>query len=123
MAMQHKITDGAAIIFAENFYKALVRDATLDAAVNAGRRAIFNGIGRHVRDWGIPVLFTRSGDGRVIRFKTIDIERQRRELVETLMEWKDLHNFLQNIDTSFGTVRSEARRPEPSIEQMSAYWD
>jgi len=116
VAMQYMISDEAAIAFSKDFYEALVRDATLDAAVTEGRRAIFNGIGRHVRDWGTPVLFTRSSDGRVFG-------RNRRELMETLMEWKDLHIYLQNIDTGFDSIRSEARKGKPDISQISAHWD
>lgn len=123
VAMQYKISDKAAIAFSKDFYEALVRDATLDAAVTEGRRAIYSGIGRHVRDWGTPVLFARSSDGRVIYFEEIDIRWQRRELMETLMEWKDLHNYLQNIDTCFDSIRSAARKGKPDIGQISELWE
>lgn len=116
VAMQYKIKDRAATAFSKEFYEALVRDATLDTAVTEGRRAIFTSIGRHVRDWGTPVLFTRSSDGRIFG-------RSRRELMETLMEWKDLHKYLQDIDTSFDSIRSSARKSKPDIGQISELWD
>jgi WD40 repeat protein len=63
IAMQWKITDDAAIVFAEGFYSALARGAPVDAALASARKAIWaesNDV-----EWGTPVLFMRVPDGRV----------------------------------------------------------
>jgi CHAT domain len=63
IAMQFEITDRAAIIFAEEFYAALVDGLPVDAALAETRKAIY-GDGNDI-EWGTPVLFMRVRDGRV----------------------------------------------------------
>lgn len=63
VAMQCEISDGAANAFAIAFYGALARGSTLDAAIADSRKAMFaEGYGL---EWGTPVLYTLSADGRV----------------------------------------------------------
>ncbi len=61
--MQFEITDAAAITFAHEFYSALADGYPVDAAVVEARAAIF-AAGNDV-EWGTPVLYMRSPDGRV----------------------------------------------------------
>jgi hypothetical protein len=63
VAMQFEITDEAALLFAEHFYKALVTGAPVDAAVAQTRQDLFAS-GNEV-EWGTPVLFMRPSDGRI----------------------------------------------------------
>lgn len=63
VAMQFEITDEAAIVFSHELYAAVADGYPIDAAVAESRRAIF-GAGNDV-EWGTPVLYMRSGDGRI----------------------------------------------------------
>jgi len=63
VAMQFAISDDAAAVFAQEFYMALAGGYPVDAALAEGRRAIF--AAKTNAEWGIPVLFMRSGDGRI----------------------------------------------------------
>lgn len=63
IAMQFEITDGAAITFAREFYSAIAAGRTIDTALADARRAIFST--DNDVEWGTPVLFLRSGDGRI----------------------------------------------------------
>jgi hypothetical protein len=75
VAMQYKIWDRAAIAFSRSFYQALVAGLPLDQAVSAGRLAVFNLChplrddperGLFWREWGVPVLYLRSGQDFVL---------------------------------------------------------
>lgn len=62
VAMQFPITDAGAISFAANFYKAIARNDTIEKAVTFARLAMrFDS----KVEWAIPVLFTRSGSGKL----------------------------------------------------------
>jgi CHAT domain-containing protein len=63
IAMQYKISDKAALMFAEQFYGALVLGEPVDTALYQARMAIYSKIGGP--EWGTPVLYLRSPDGRI----------------------------------------------------------
>jgi hypothetical protein len=63
IGMQFRIFDESTIAFTRHFYHALLRGQTIDAAVTAGRLAILARTGEDDRDWGVPVLYMRTGDG------------------------------------------------------------
>jgi len=63
VAMQFEITDAAAVTFAEYFYEALTLGYPVDAATAQARQGIYAS-GNDV-EWGTPVLFMRSPDGRL----------------------------------------------------------
>jgi len=67
VAMQYEITDEAAIAFARTFYRAVANDLPVDAAVAAGRTAISMD---NALEWGTPVLYMRSPDGRIFDVST-----------------------------------------------------
>jgi len=58
VAMQFPISNGAAARFAGMFYRSLVTGQPVERAMTVGRQ--FMRIESNV-EWGIPVLFTRSG--------------------------------------------------------------
>ena len=62
VAMQYEITDGAAIEFSRDFYEALADSLPVDAAVTEARTAVSMD---SVLEWGTPVLYMHSPDGRV----------------------------------------------------------
>lgn len=63
VAMQATLYDRSAVAFGTRFYEALARGLPVDAAVAAGRIAIFNAGGAGERDWGVPVLYLRAESG------------------------------------------------------------
>jgi len=63
VAMQYAIPDESAVHFSRTLYRALADGWPLDAAVTEGRKAISAHLTPDDMDWGIPVLFMRSGDG------------------------------------------------------------
>jgi tetratricopeptide (TPR) repeat protein len=67
VAMQFPITDSAAISMSEGFYTALANNSPVDDALTTARRFIQNG---SRVEWGIPVLYMRSEDGKIF-----DVER------------------------------------------------
>lgn len=64
VAMQFKISDPSAITFAGHFYGALAEGDPVDVAVAEARQAMFSSDWDGV-EWGTPVLFLRSPDGRI----------------------------------------------------------
>jgi hypothetical protein len=63
VAMQFEISDKAAITFAHELYAAVVDGYPVDAALAEARKALF--FAGHELEWGTPVLYMRSPDGRI----------------------------------------------------------
>jgi hypothetical protein len=73
IAMQFEISDEAARVFASGFYSALASGYPVDAALVQARTAIHgNQLGA---EWGTPVLFMRSPDGRLFDIPTQDLSQ------------------------------------------------
>jgi formylglycine-generating enzyme required for sulfatase activity len=66
IAMRSRITDDAAITFAEHFYGSLGTNLPMDAAMADARRAMFSR--RDDLEWISPVLYTRSPDCQLFHF-------------------------------------------------------
>ncbi|HEV2136903.1 MAG TPA: CHAT domain-containing protein [Terracidiphilus sp.] len=94
VAMQFEITDEAAITFSHEFYGSLAYGNPADAALAEARRAIFaqgNGL-----EWGTPVLYMRSPDGRIfdvaisnqVKSQTLHVadERQGPKVIRTFSQ-------------------------------------
>lgn len=73
VAMQFPITDNAAISMSEGFYAALAGNRPIDDAVTLARKFIQE---KSRVEWGIPVLYMRSTDGRIF-----DIEAPQLQVV------------------------------------------
>ncbi len=65
VAMQHKILDDTASMFAKFFYYSLLTYYSIDAAVYDARRSLVKTLGIARQDWGTPVLFLRTGGAEV----------------------------------------------------------
>lgn len=65
IAMQHAISDTAAIDFSSQFYAALADGYALDAALAEGRKAI--SLAGNELEWATPVLYTRSPESRIFQ--------------------------------------------------------
>src|SRR5215203_4025356 len=62
VAMQYEVTDRAAIEFSRDFYEALADSLPVDAAVTEARAAVSMD---SILEWGTPVLYMHSPDGRI----------------------------------------------------------
>ena len=65
IAMQFEITDGAALILAQEFYGALADGYPVEAALAEARKAIF--VAGNDVEWGTPVLYSRANDGLLFK--------------------------------------------------------
>src|SRR5215208_7734669 len=74
VAMQYQITDKAAIEFCSAFYESLADGLPVDAAVTEARVAVSMD---SMLEWGTPVLYMRSPDGRLF---DMSAETRRTEL-------------------------------------------
>ena len=68
IAMQFEVSDEAAVAMASGFYSALADDYPVDAALSEARKAVL-AAGCSV-EWGTPVLYLRSPDGRIFDVDT-----------------------------------------------------
>jgi tetratricopeptide (TPR) repeat protein len=73
IAMQSEITDEAAQTLARTFYESVADGYPVDAALTEARKSIY---GEGSAEWGTPVLYMRSPDGRIF-----DIEQRLSEEV------------------------------------------
>ena len=73
VAMQQPISDAAATVFAEEFYRAIAETLPIDTALSEARRAIANRL--HSLEWATPALYLRSQDGVLFRQTPIDARR------------------------------------------------
>jgi chorismate mutase len=67
VAMQYQITDKSAIEFCSAFYESLADGLPVDAAVTEARVAVSMD---SMLEWGTPVLYMRSRDGRLFDIST-----------------------------------------------------
>jgi beta-lactam-binding protein with PASTA domain len=99
VAMQYEITDRAAIAFARAFYRAVASALPVDAAVAAGRTAVSMD---SALEWGTPVLYMRSPDGRIFE---IAPEQRRTEPTEATEEIEDqevlLHQYREGVESAW----------------------
>jgi formylglycine-generating enzyme required for sulfatase activity len=62
LAMQHEISDRAAVVFTRTFFRALAAGLPLEGATTEGRKAISLSVKDSV-EWGTPVLWTGALEG------------------------------------------------------------
>src|SRR3954452_762768 len=107
VAMQYEITDAAAIEFSRSFYDAVADGLPVDVAVADARKSVSVAIANTL-EWGTPVLFMRSRDGKLFRFR----RRAANPIVEIAAAVVGLAN-----DAATGlesNVASEGMPPEPA---------
>lgn len=107
IAMQFEITDSAAIIFAHELYAAIADGYPIDAALTEARTAVF--INGNPIEWGTPVLYMRSPDGRIFDVEPVknqnfvESENEISKLIlqaneaATRCEWQAVINKYQTI--------------------------
>jgi formylglycine-generating enzyme required for sulfatase activity len=88
IAMQYEISDSAATLFAHEFYTALADGYGVDAALGDARKAIF--ASGDTVEWGTPVLFSRTLDGRIFDLAPAFIPPRKPSRRETFTRhWKE----------------------------------
>jgi hypothetical protein len=70
VAMRSRISDEAAVAFAESFYEALGRSLPVDVALAKARQGVLSR--KNDLEWTTPVLYTRSPDCQLFRFPQPD---------------------------------------------------
>lgn len=103
IAMQFEISDDAAIVFAEGFYTALASGYPVDAALVEARTAIY--VKQLGAEWGTPVLFMRSPDGRLF-----DIQPQESTQKEST----------QGQDSSKEAAQKESMQGDKKVKEETA---
>jgi hypothetical protein len=82
VAMQFRVSDQAAIVFSNSFYEALAAGEPVDHAVYEARHALFaERSERFGVDWGNPVLYLRSSQGKIFDFSAARLRTSRRRIV------------------------------------------
>ncbi|MGB3062354.1 MAG: CHAT domain-containing protein, partial [Anaerolineae bacterium] len=85
LAMQHEITDRAAVEFARAFYDALAGGLPVDAAVSEGRKAVSLEVANTV-EWGTPVLTMRASDGILFDVRATPADKARQAKLKRQQE-------------------------------------
>jgi hypothetical protein len=98
LAMQYQITDKAAIEFSRAFYHAIANNLPVDAAVAAARTAVSM---YDTLEWGTPVLYMRSPDGRLFDIKKEGVEEE-----------APLRRYREHVQTSWTSGELDEREAE-----------
>lgn len=114
IAMQFRITDKAAISLAGSFYRALANNDPIDAALAEARKTLW--LGGNPTEWGTPVLFMRSDDGRIFQIDHPSEEQKLRQQIKTLSddakaaidnkEYSDAIAKLQEIQAALQKIKT-----------------
>ena len=75
VAQQFKVSDGAAIALAREFYGAIADGYPVDGAITEGRKAVY-ALGDNV-EWGTPVIYMRSPNGQIF-----DLDKEEQEMTD-----------------------------------------
>jgi uncharacterized membrane protein HdeD (DUF308 family) len=98
VAMQYEITDRAAIAFARVFYRAVADGLPVDAAVAAGRTAVSMD---SALEWGTPVLYMRSPDGRIFDMTASAPRTQPTAETEDRQEYDSLRRYREGVESAW----------------------
>ena len=128
LAMQWPVEDRAAIRFSRHFYQALASGRTIDECVSEGRVGAAAG-GSDAMAWAAPVLFLRSGSGRLWSSENEAVAAGQATTGSAVHTGQDpcfkTHGPLNAADTDVMIDRPELRRAlklaqQPSITQYVA---
>jgi outer membrane protein assembly factor BamD (BamD/ComL family) len=132
IAMQFEITDEAAIVFTREFYAAVADGEPIDAAMVEARAAIF-AQGDNI-EWGTPVLYLRSPDGRIFDIERMNSDERRKTKIAVLYrkakaaldgeEWQAASELLEEVlalEPSHVEARTSLRRLPEEQELAKLY--
>ncbi len=115
IAMQFKISDFAAIMFARNFYKAIANGYPIDAALSETRKNMY--VGDNDVEWATPVLYMRTSDGHFF-----DIKLPSASTTETAADKSAIPDAPGKI-TIDTPVQEEKLTPDPFDEHYQSVID
>src|SRR5215212_5678462 len=98
VAMQYEITDTAAIEFSRDFYEALADSLPVDAAVTEARAAVSMD---SMLEWGTPVLYMHSPDGRVFDVVTSASYAQTTSEAENRQQRDPLRRYRESVESAW----------------------
>jgi tetratricopeptide (TPR) repeat protein len=105
VAMQYEITDRAAIEFSRDFYEALADNLPVDASVTEARAAVSMD---SMLEWGTPVLYTHSPDGRVFDISAPAIRTYPSRETEERQEEDSLRRYRESVESAWVHGKLEA---------------
>jgi tetratricopeptide (TPR) repeat protein len=105
VAMQYEITDRAAIEFSRDFYEALADNLPVDAAVTEARTAVSMD---SMLEWGTPVLYMHSPDGRVFDVLAPSPRAHPTRETEGHQEQDPLRQYRELVESAWGDRKLEA---------------
>ena len=110
--MQFRVSDDAAIDFADKFYAAIVRGDGVERAVSDGRRAMIT-----QQEWATPVLFLR-GSGDLFRREPVAAvgSPASQAGVESPLDWNLLPYMIDRRPVVEGLRRTIRRQKEQASE-------
>ncbi|HEX4965769.1 MAG TPA: CHAT domain-containing protein [Thermoanaerobaculia bacterium] len=111
IAMQFEISDVAAIDFAHELYAAVVDGYPVDAALAEARKALF--FAGHELEWGTPVLYMRSLDGRIFN---IELEAAPAAMKTAPAEARPATAELRPVPPEVKAVPEAPKTPEPQVK-------
>jgi tetratricopeptide (TPR) repeat protein len=105
VAMQYETTDKAAIEFSRDFYEALADSLPVDAAVTEARAAVSMD---SMLEWGTPVLYMHSPDGRVFDISTPTLRAQPTPEPEERQEEDSLRRYREGVEAAWADEELQA---------------
>jgi len=105
VAMQYEITDSAAIEFSRDFYEALADSLPVDAAVTEARTAVSMD---SMLEWGTPVLYMHSPDGRVFDVSAPSSRAHPPPETEDRQEEDSLRRYREGVESAWANGELQA---------------
>lgn len=105
VAMQYQITDKAAIEFSSAFYESLADGLPVDAAVTEARVAVSMD---SMLEWGTPVLYMRSPDGRLFDISTPAANAQQSPQTDDRQEEDPLPRYREAVESAWADGKLQA---------------
>jgi hypothetical protein len=113
VAMQYEVYDEHAKVFSEWFYISLASGLSLDEAMVAARKEMYRTPhplpGKRNVEWGVPVLYSRTADGRLFP------ERMERASENATKLQLMIHQSVDTIDQGGRVIGVQARRVKGGI--------
>src|SRR5829696_6573090 len=105
VAMQYEVTDRAAIEFSRDFYEALADSLPVDAAVTEARAAVSMD---SLLEWGTPVLYMHSPDGRVFELLASSPRAHPTPETEERQEGDPLRRYREGVESAWANGKLES---------------
>lgn len=112
VGMQQPVEMDEARVLTRAFYQSLVKDGEVDAAVNAGRRAMWQ---MHREGWHIPAVYTSRADGRLWQADAFS-----RVLARQMESWEQTHGDME-APLPLRATRVSGPAPDPT-DAAQAQW-